>query len=167
LKQQQRYDKTFEGITDSREAEREEHAQEERDTRVLENLDERQQQRLADVDAALARIEAGAFGQCQNCGRPIGEDCLRSNPTTRLCIDYSARNEEPQENTEAAEREPATRPSLPPDLNLLDDNELQRISVSLSAQMVKSTWTNWRSPRSMAWLYWKAQCRATANIKAF
>ena len=124
VEKRHRYDDTFEQITESREAERDEHAQEERDTRVLENLDERQQQRLSDIDAALARIEAGSFGRCQNCGRPIAEDRLRSNPTAMLCVDCSAREEEAQEEMEPREADAAARAPLPPDLELLDDNEL-------------------------------------------
>lgn len=124
VEQRQRYDATFEQITGSREAERDEHAQEERDTRVLENLDERQQRRVADIDAALARIERGSFGRCQSCGRVISENRLRSNPTTTLCIDCSAREEQPQEDAERENTDSAARAPLPPDLELLDDNEL-------------------------------------------
>jgi DnaK suppressor protein len=125
VEQRHRYDNAFQQITETREAERDEHAQEERDTRVLENLDARQQQQLADIDAALARIEAGSFGRCQNCGRAISEDRLRANPTTTLCIDCLAREEQAQEEgTETSETEPAARAPLPPDLELFDDNEL-------------------------------------------
>jgi DnaK suppressor protein len=124
VKQRHRYNDAFVHVTESREAERDEHAQEERDTRVLENLDERQQRRLADIDAALTRIESGSFGRCQNCGRAISEDRLRSNPTTILCIECSAREEQPQEDAERPDADAPATNSLPPDLELLDDDEL-------------------------------------------
>ena len=48
---------------------------------------EQAQQRLADVDAALARREAGDYGICENCGRPIGAERLAARPAARTCID--------------------------------------------------------------------------------
>lgn len=44
-------------------------------------------QRLADVDAAVTAAEAGTYGRCENCGRPIGEERLAARPATRTCID--------------------------------------------------------------------------------
>ena len=41
---------------------------------------------LADVDAALARIDAGSYGTCSSCGQPIGDDRLEAMPTARLCM---------------------------------------------------------------------------------
>jgi DnaK suppressor protein len=48
---------------------------------------EQAQRRLADVDAALARREAGGYGICENCGRPIGVERLAARPAARTCID--------------------------------------------------------------------------------
>ena len=42
--------------------------------------------RLADVDDALARIEAGEYGTCASCGRPIAPERLAARPSTRTCI---------------------------------------------------------------------------------
>jgi DnaK suppressor protein len=42
---------------------------------------------LGDIDAALARIEAGTYGICPVCGRPIGEERLEALPWASLCID--------------------------------------------------------------------------------
>jgi RNA polymerase-binding protein DksA len=42
---------------------------------------------LAAIDAALARIEQGAYGTCTNCGRPISTDRLEALPWASLCID--------------------------------------------------------------------------------
>jgi RNA polymerase-binding protein DksA len=48
---------------------------------------EQAQRRLADVDAALARREAGGYGICESCGRPIGAERLAARPAARTCID--------------------------------------------------------------------------------
>lgn len=42
---------------------------------------------LAQIDAALERIEAGTYGVCTNCGKPIGEERLEARPWAALCID--------------------------------------------------------------------------------
>jgi DnaK suppressor protein len=44
-------------------------------------------QRLADVDAALARRAEGGYGVCQDCGRPIAPERLAARPAARTCID--------------------------------------------------------------------------------
>jgi RNA polymerase-binding protein DksA len=46
----------------------------------------REEQILADVNAALERIEAGTFGRCEACGMPIAKDRLQALPYTRFCI---------------------------------------------------------------------------------
>ena len=43
--------------------------------------------RLADVEAALARREAGTYGICETCGRPIAPERLAARPAARTCID--------------------------------------------------------------------------------
>jgi RNA polymerase-binding protein DksA len=48
---------------------------------------EQARQRLSDVDAALARREAGGYGVCENCGRPIAAERLTARPAARTCID--------------------------------------------------------------------------------
>ena len=42
--------------------------------------------RLADVDDALARIEAGEYGTCASCGRPIAPERLADRPSARTRI---------------------------------------------------------------------------------
>ena len=42
--------------------------------------------RLADVDAALARAEAGDYGRCATCGGPIAPERLAARPQARTCI---------------------------------------------------------------------------------
>jgi DnaK suppressor protein len=48
---------------------------------------EQARRRLADVEAALARREAGHYGICETCGRPIAPERLAARPTARTCID--------------------------------------------------------------------------------
>ena len=42
---------------------------------------------LEAVDAALAHIEAGTYGNCDNCGEEIGADRLAFRPSSILCVD--------------------------------------------------------------------------------
>jgi DnaK suppressor protein len=44
-------------------------------------------QRLADVEAALARRDEGSYGVCESCGRPIAPERLAARPSARTCID--------------------------------------------------------------------------------
>jgi RNA polymerase-binding transcription factor DksA len=41
---------------------------------------------LADVDAALARIRDGSYGECLDCGEPIALARLNAYPAARRCI---------------------------------------------------------------------------------
>lgn len=52
-----------------------------------EGLQEGAQQTLAQIDRALAKIDDGTYGTCEQCGRAIGEDRLRARPSAVLCID--------------------------------------------------------------------------------
>jgi RNA polymerase-binding transcription factor DksA len=42
---------------------------------------------LVAIDAALGRIDAGTYGLCESCGRPIDEERLEAVPYATLCID--------------------------------------------------------------------------------
>jgi DnaK suppressor protein len=50
-------------------------------------LRDRNSQHLADVDAALARLDGGTFGACLRCGRPIAPERLEALPWAAHCID--------------------------------------------------------------------------------
>jgi len=50
-------------------------------------LRERATQQLELVDAALARLDAGTFGTCLRCGRPIAPERLEALPWAAHCID--------------------------------------------------------------------------------
>ena len=61
------------------------------DRELDEGLEEGAQQTLAEIDAALQRIEDGTYGVCEICGKPIGADRLAAIPWARLCIDDQRR----------------------------------------------------------------------------
>jgi DnaK suppressor protein len=41
---------------------------------------------LAEVDAALARLDAGTYGRCEVCGRAIAAGRMEVRPTARTCV---------------------------------------------------------------------------------
>jgi len=50
-------------------------------------LGENSQAVLAEIDAALARIEDGTYGTCTNCGNEIAVARMEAQPWASLCID--------------------------------------------------------------------------------
>jgi len=51
--------------------------------------------KLADVEDALARLAAGRFGSCEQCGSPIPAGLLTAAPQTRYCPRCDAPSGEP------------------------------------------------------------------------
>ncbi len=49
------------------------------------------QQRVADIDAALAHSRSGDYGICESCGEPIGAERLEARPAARTCITCASR----------------------------------------------------------------------------
>jgi RNA polymerase-binding transcription factor DksA len=41
---------------------------------------------LAELDAAIERQQAGTYGTCADCGRPIGAERLAARPAALRCI---------------------------------------------------------------------------------
>ena len=50
-------------------------------------LEENSEHVLAEIEAALKRIEEGTYGTCTSCGRPIVPERLEARPWATLCID--------------------------------------------------------------------------------
>ncbi len=46
------------------------------------------------LDAALARVQAGSFGSCCQCGEELDPGCLQHDPTIVFCADCLAEREE-------------------------------------------------------------------------
>lgn len=42
--------------------------------------------RVAEIDAALSRVDAGTYGTCEACGKPIPEARLEAIPEATLCV---------------------------------------------------------------------------------
>ena len=53
---------------------------------ALEPVSEVVRRELAEIDAALIRIEEGRYGTCQSCGGPMGLQRLRALPEARYCL---------------------------------------------------------------------------------
>ena len=56
-------------------------------------LEENSEHVLKAIDRALAKIEAGTFGICETCGRPIAEERLAAIPYATQCIDCKRKGE--------------------------------------------------------------------------
>jgi DnaK suppressor protein len=56
----------------------------ETDTNI--SMAQRHAAELQEIDAALARIADGSYGDCEECGGNIGAPRLEAQPTARLCI---------------------------------------------------------------------------------
>lgn len=49
-------------------------------------LAQQAQDHLAEIDAAIDRLDAGTYGVCENCGQPISTGRLDARPVARMCI---------------------------------------------------------------------------------
>jgi RNA polymerase-binding protein DksA len=63
------------------------------DREMASTLEENSTHVLAEIDAALARIDTGTYGICQRCGTPIAEERLEALPWATLCIDCKRKEE--------------------------------------------------------------------------
>lgn len=54
--------------------------------RISTSLDAHSRALLREMDAALARIESGTYGECIRCGQEIGTKRLVAFPCTRYCL---------------------------------------------------------------------------------
>jgi RNA polymerase-binding protein DksA len=51
---------------------------------ILKRLEEQ----LAEVTAALERLDKGTYGNCEVCGKPIEKERLEANPSARISIKH-------------------------------------------------------------------------------
>lgn len=47
-------------------------------------------EQLREIEAALERVEAGTYGVCEVCGRPIASGRLEARPTARTCVEHAS-----------------------------------------------------------------------------
>jgi DnaK suppressor protein len=48
---------------------------------------------LAELEEAVKRVDSGSYGQCEACGKPIGEARLEAIPTARFCIEDQSKQD--------------------------------------------------------------------------
>jgi len=65
---------------------------------------DRERKLILKIQEALARIEEGTFGICEECGEEISEERLKARPVTTLCIECKTKAEA-EESQKAALRE--------------------------------------------------------------
>lgn len=41
---------------------------------------------IAEIDAAIGRLDDGTYGVCVRCGQPVGEDRLAARPAAATCV---------------------------------------------------------------------------------
>jgi DnaK suppressor protein len=66
----------------------------ESDRNLLLRIRDRERKLISKIDEALARIDDGSFGLCEECSEPISVERLKARPVTTLCIDCKAAQEE-------------------------------------------------------------------------
>lgn len=113
-------------IEETRESELEGRAQQEAMARLLDRVQERDRRELEEIQRALAKIPAGAYGWCESCRDPIPLARLQAIPEARRCRDC----EEVAERAALAAAKPfaprAHRP-MPGEYADLDDAELAEV----------------------------------------
>ena len=61
------------------------------------SMRQRETHKLKCIAEALARIEAGTYGQCEDCGDNIGFKRLMNQPFTDVCITHAEEREREQQ----------------------------------------------------------------------
>lgn len=77
-------------------------AQNEGERDLAQAMDERETQELSAIDAALARIASGEYGQCASCGVDIPTARLHANPTALRCVACQGKAEHDRGETHAS-----------------------------------------------------------------
>ena len=68
-------------------------ASNERERELILTLGDRERERLHEVNVAIERLNEKGYGECEECGEPIGGERLRALPFTRVCVDCKAKFE--------------------------------------------------------------------------
>ncbi|MFP6663536.1 MAG: TraR/DksA family transcriptional regulator [Deltaproteobacteria bacterium] len=84
-------------------------ASDERDRDIGMILSGRDRAKLQQIDAALTRINKGAYGECEECELEIAEDRLKALPFSRLCVICQADQEKEARQTRRPDEERSYR----------------------------------------------------------
>ena len=71
-------------------------AQKENLAQLIDKLDERGKEEIAEIELALTKLESGSYGKCELCGKSIPIKRLKVLPATRLCRNCAQTYEEAQ-----------------------------------------------------------------------
>lgn len=102
----------------------EENAANEQLTAGLEQLDDRKEQQIEDIDHALRRLHDDMYNVCESCGGTISEKRLEAIPWTARCRKCSTEAER-RPRFIPSPRTAATKTELPPELADLSDAQLR------------------------------------------
>lgn len=83
-----------------RDPELEEGSQSEHEQSVMISLTDGERREVARIDAAIARVDAGEYGICQDCAQRIDPRRLAALPYALLCADCAERRERDEGTTE-------------------------------------------------------------------
>jgi DnaK suppressor protein len=89
-----RLETDLQAMESEREIERTDHIQEEAVNDTMIELDERSRRLSEEIQAALARLDDGIYGDCEVCGEPINPARLEVLPTARRCVACQAEAEQ-------------------------------------------------------------------------
>ena len=76
-------------------------ASDERDREINLLLGDRERKKLEQVDDALARLESGDYGLCEECGGDIAQGRLAVMPFSRLCVTCQGEYEQAQRTVQS------------------------------------------------------------------
>jgi len=95
-------EKTVKGMTNDRDSfpDPTDRANLETDRNFLLRIRDRERKLIGKIKEALARIDDGSFGICEECGEDISEERLKARPMTTLCIDCKTKAEEEEKQKE-------------------------------------------------------------------
>jgi len=65
----------------------------ESDRNFLLRLRDRERKLLSKIEEAVARIDEGSYGRCEECGGDIGIERLKARPVTTFCISCKSAQE--------------------------------------------------------------------------
>jgi DnaK suppressor protein len=92
---------TVSDMTDSKEyfPDPTDRASHESDRNFVLRIRDRERKLIIKIKEALARIDDGTFGICEECGDEIGEERLHVRPVTTLCINCKTESEKKEKRT--------------------------------------------------------------------